>query len=228
MESPSDQRLHLPELVRYRRELPFAQASAFVSLRAEILGCPVEPLTPRRWTRLLASRSPFVTGANPEPEHVIDFLWLMAPRWEEAGTPRAARRKARCTRRARWHFLQPWRRWLRLPIKRERVVASLVLATEQIRAFIAASFADAPAPRAKAVTPIGCLEAFFIREFGGALGWAPDLVSDTPISRLCQLHRFIRAARGEENHDEGEERILAAHLAKRNAERVKERAPAHG
>jgi hypothetical protein len=49
-----------------------------------------------------------------------------------------------------------------------------------------------------------------------AYGWTPERTRATPLAQLFQFNRLIRASRGENVRDAGEDRVIEDHLRKRN------------
>jgi hypothetical protein len=105
-----------------------------------------------------------------------------------------------------------------------RYNAALHLAGADIARLVDDAFADAPPRAGRPGKPLATTEAYFIHEFAAAYRWAPERTRHTPLRQLVQLHRCIRAARGEDISDSGEERIWAEYLRAKNAKLAADRA----
>lgn len=212
-----DHRLRLPALAEYRVAAAQRRAEAFCTAPLAVLGTPIHAPTPATFSALYAMRSPFVFQRSADAGDVAAFLWLHSPDYCHTGTAGWLARKNRALRRYRFELAQPWRKWIGLKPDRARAVAVVALCIAEIERLMAEAFADAPAAAGRPAKPLATLEAFFIHEFAVAYGWAPERTRHTPLAQLMQLHRCIRSARGAEITDDGEDRLLAAHLRARQA-----------
>lgn len=216
--SAPDHRLRLPALLEYRARAAQRRAEAFCEAPRTICGVNVRPVTPATYSALYAMRSPFVHRRAADAGDVAAFLWLHSPAFRHTGVDgwRAAKRRAlRPFFRALW----PWS--LRFTFRRAdraRAVAVVALACAEIDQLLADAFADAPAEAGRPQRPVATLEGFFTHEMAVAYGWTPERTRHTPLAQLMQLHRCIRIARGGEVTDDGEDRIVAAHLRERQAQ----------
>lgn len=222
--NPPDHRLRLPALVEYRMAAARRRAEAFCDAPLTVLGTPIHAPTPATFSAMFAMQSPFVFNARADAGDVAAFLWLHSPDYCHTGIAGWRQRKARALRRYRFELSQPWRKWFGLKPDRARAVAVVALCITEIERLIADAFADAPAAAGKPAKPVATLEAFFIHEFATAYGWTPERTRHTPLAQLMQLHRCIRSARGQEITDDGEDKIMAAHLAARQAKLDAEKA----
>lgn len=219
-----DQRLRLPGLLEYRASASRRRAEAFCDAPEYVLGQPVCPLTPATFSKLLAMASPFVSGGVPSGEDVAVYLWLHSPEYSHCGVVGWQARKRHALRSFSRELHQPWRRWVGLKPSRERIGAVIAIATAEIRRLVDEAFADAPCPAGEPGTPLATMEGQLIHEFARAYGWKPEETRRMSLRQLFQLHRCIRASRGEDVKDVGECAIIAEHLRCRNEELAPERA----
>lgn len=211
-----DQRLRLPQLLEYRARALARRAEAFCDAPEFVIGIPVNPLTPATFSMLLATKSAFLSGGSATENDVINYLWFHSPLYSHTGVQGWRQRKRLALARYSFEMGQPWRKWVGLKPDRNRQRSALVNAITEIRKLVTDAFADAPAASGRPGKPIATLEAFFIHEFAVAYHWMPEQTRHTPLRQVIQLHRCIRSSRGDEVSDDGEDRILAEHLRKRN------------
>lgn len=219
-----DQRLYLPALTEYRAAATKRRAAAFCDVMDSVLGEEVKPLTPAIFSMLLATGNAFVCGGRISERDLREFVLFSSPHYITPGKPGWKRAKARALRGLNFELHQPWRRWVGLQRDPNRAAAVFQIAASEIKAIIDEAFADAPAASARPSRAIATMEAFLIHEFATAYQWPPERTRNTPIKTLMQLHRCIRTARGVEVDDEGENRILTAHLKAKNEALASERA----
>ncbi len=210
--------LHLPALTEYRAATAKRRAEAFCDVQEYVLGSRVKPLTAASFSMLYASHSAFVMGGPVRVEDVLNYLWLHSRLHTHTGGFLAKRRKKWALRRFVFEMTQPWMKWIGRPADMDRSRAALNIAIAQIRRIIEDAFADAPARTKKAGKPLATLEAFFLHEFATAYNWTPERTRETPLRQLMQLHRCIRASRGDEMTDDGEDRIIAEHHERMQAQ----------
>lgn len=218
MSQPSDQRLRLPALLEYRAQAAQRRAAAFCDAPNAILGMAIRPFTPATYSALYAMRSPFLLQRSPQIEDVAAFIWLHSPDYCHTGIAGWHQKKTRALAPLRRQLRQPWRRWLGMRPDRDHALAVVAIASAEIIRIVDEAFADAPAAAGRPAKPLATLEAFFVHEMAVAYGWTPDRTRHTPIAQLMQLHRCIRSARGQEITDDGEDKLLAAHLRRRQQE----------
>jgi hypothetical protein len=218
MSDTPDQRLRLPQLGEYRAAQATRRAEAFCDAPEYVLGIEVRPLTPATFSMLLATGNAFITGGKPGELDVRNYIWLHSPLFCHIGNKDFYARRKRALRKVDVALCEPWRRRLRLGATPGRYYPALLRAMTEIRALIESAFADAGSPSARPSKPLATLEAFFVHEFAVAYHWMPDRTRHMPLRQIIQMHRCIRAARGDEVSDEGEDNILAEHLNKRHAE----------
>jgi hypothetical protein len=213
-----DFRLRLPALVEYRERAAKRRAAAFVEGDDEVMGQTVRPLTPATYSLLMAHGSHFLCGGIATEGDVRNYLWFHSPIYADNRTPDWQWRKKRTLRRATFEFQQPWRKWIGQKPCPHRYQATLNIAVANIRGLVEEAFADAAPASGKPGAPLATLEAQLVHEFATAYNWPPEKTRQTPLRQLFQLHRCIRAARGEDVKDDGEQRILAMHLLRRLSE----------
>jgi hypothetical protein len=222
-----DNRVNLPELATYRIRTAQRRAKAFSGAREFVLGAPVLALTPATFSKLYSVGSPFVCGGRPTELDVRHYVWFHSPLYSTVGKRFWwVRKKVALFRLV--VALGGWRRLLLLRPNIPRYVLQLTTAIAEIEANITNAFADSPPASGRPGKPLATLEAYFMHEFATGYRWLPERTSATPLRELIQLHRCIRAARGEEVADDGEEKIWADHLRKRNAELAAQRKESHG
>lgn len=205
--------LYLPELLEHRAATARRRAEAFCDVPDYVLGTEVKPLTPATFSMLYAMRSAFLfNSASATAIDVINFIWIHSPLHSHTGVSGWRRRKRRAVCAFTFEASQPWRKWIGLAPDLNRYEAVLNLACADIRRICEEAFADSPARSGRPGKPIATLEAFFIHEFALAYRWEPERTRHEPLKRIIQLHRCIRASRGEELSDDGEDSILAAHM----------------
>lgn len=225
MNDAPDQRLRLPALAEYRAATAQRRAEAFCDVPDHVLGIPVSPLTPRTFSMLFAVRSRFLFGGTPLEGDVRNYVWFHSPLYANCTTPDWRRRKRRALAPlARQLGVEPWRRWLGLGVSADRYAAALALAASDINQIMDAAFADAPRAAGSRRAPLASLEASLVHECAAAYHWPPERTRSTPLRQLFQLNRCLAAASGHEVRDEGEDAILADHLARKNAELAAARA----
>lgn len=66
------------------------RASAIVGLPETICGLPVEQLTPFLVEFLIVKRSPFISGGAITPGAILQFLWIVSPRFHSRSSTGAA------------------------------------------------------------------------------------------------------------------------------------------
>jgi hypothetical protein len=214
MTETPDQRLKLPELTAYREAASRRRAAAFCDAPDYVLGQEVRPLTPRTFSMLVAVDCHFILGGRATEGDVRNYLWFHSPRWCHSGCPGWQRHKALALRPLFRELASPWRRRMGLPLDVPRYAAALALAVADIRRIVEDAFADCPAGSGDGAA-IATLEAQLVAAFAREFHWAAEYTRNQPLRQLFQLLRCVRAARGEDIHDRGEQEILAAHLRRR-------------
>jgi len=209
--------LHLPAIAEHRTAVARRRATAFLALPDRVLCIDCQPLSPASYSLLHAVGSPFLFGGTAGEREIKQYLWFHSPLWCDDSHPGMRARYHRALRSFNRLLIgrRGWR--LRRPCVDE-CAGVLALAANDIFSHVADAFADAPAGSGRPGQPLAALEAQLIHEFARAYRWEPERTRHTPLRQLFQLHRCIRAERGEDIEDEDEERIKAAHYARRNAE----------
>lgn len=167
---------------------------------------------------LLAIGSRFICGGRPTEGDVRNYLWFHSPRYSHFGVAGWQRRKARALRPLENALANPWHRLVRRPLDRERYSVMMILAVSEIGSLVDEAFADCPADTGMPGAPIATMEAQLIHRFAMDYRWEPERTRHTPLKQLFQLTRCIRANNGEDVRDQGEIKILEAHLQRRLAD----------
>jgi hypothetical protein len=220
----TDNRLYLPALLEYRAKVSRRRAAAFCDAPEYVLGSEVRPLTPATFSMLHAVGNAFVTGARPEVSDVRDYLWFHSPLYGHCGVKDWRQRKRKALRRFGNQACAPWRKWLGRAPDLNRFRAVMAMAVSEIEALVNDAFADAPPRSGTKTRPTASLEASLIDEFASSYRWEPERTRNTPLRQLFLLLRCIRAGRGQEVGDDGENEIIYAHLRARNDAIAAERA----
>lgn len=211
--------LRLPALVEYRERAAARRAAAFCDIPDTVLGIPVEPLTPRSYSRMFASRSTFIFGKAdevPSEDDVINFLWFHSAGFVLPGHPEWEARKRRALAPWRRAINPPWRRAVGLGASTARRASAMAIAVSEITAIIDDAFADAPGAT-EGGQPIASLAAHFVHEFSNSYpSWTVERIMGTPLAQLFQLYRCAARQRGIDVRDRREDAILHAHLRLRN------------
>jgi hypothetical protein len=219
----TDHQVNIPELGEYLANTARRRAEAFCDAPQYVLGMEVGPLTPRTYSMLYATRSAFVVGGSVTERDVRNFVWFHSKLHCHYGKCYQGILKWWALRKLRANLSPLWCRLLRLKPPVHRYVATLAICSAEIQALVQEAFADSPPRSAGAQRPIACAQAYFVYEFAAACGWTPERTSNTPLRQLIQLHRCVKAARGQEVQDDGEEQIEADYLRRRNIELIKSR-----
>lgn len=206
----------MPALLEYRAVTAKRRAIAFCDAPEFVLGTEVLPLTPATFSMLYAMGSAFVMGGAAQEFDVRNYLWFHSRLYAHCGIPDWRKRKREALRRLSFELNQPWRKWVGLKPSVHRYTAVLAIAVSEIKQLVEEAFADSPAKSGRPGKPVATLEAFFIHEFAMAYRWGPEQTRHFPLRQLIQLHRCIRAGRGEDPSDDGEDRIYYEHLRARN------------
>lgn len=224
----ADQRLHLPEINEYREQASRRRAEAFCDAPVYILGTEVRPITPRSYSMLCATRSAFAVGGKIGEREIRNFIWYHSPRHCHYGKWYQPLVKWWILRGVRSNLSPWWCRLFRLSPPVHRYVATLALYATEIQAMIEDAFADSPPRSSRPGKPVACVQAFFIHEFAVGYGWTPERTSNTPLNQVIQLHRCLRMYRGEDVEDQGEEKIRAMDLLRKNIKLVGQRVNSDG
>lgn len=222
-------RTRLPAVFAYRAEATRRRAAAFCDAPESVCAVPVQPLTPRTFSMLLAMGNRFICATAGETlEDVVDYLWLHAADYTHTGVQGWSVRKRAHLAPFMRQLTQPWRAGWRGAVWKlirgrkagshvEHAAAVMVIAITEIRALVAEGFADTTAATGNPGAPIATLEAHFIHNMATAYGWDAERTRNTPLKQLFQLDRCQRRAAGDAVPDRGEQALMAAHLAARQA-----------
>lgn len=201
----------------YRAEASKRRAAAFCDAPDYVLGQEVRPLTPRTFSMLLAVDCHFIVGGRATEGDVRNYLWFHSPDWCHSGVAGWQRRKAQAIRPLLRELASPIRRAMGLPLDLARYGAALALAVADVRRLVEEAFADCPAGSGDGVA-VATMEAQMVNTFAREYHWTAEQTRNTPLRQLFQLLRCLRASRGEDVGDRGEQEILAAHIARKQAE----------
>jgi len=146
---------------------------AFTDLPVKIFDLEVSQLTLRKFFLLAAADNPLLFGGTIEPEHVVQFLWVVSRDFNPDD------------REARDIFVQ--------------LVAAMPFTetVQAIRKYCEDALMDRPPVKANAQrgdSPT-CYLAYFVHKFASAYGWSEDQILDKPIARLYQLLRQMQMER---------------------------------
>lgn len=238
-EDQTDCRTRLPAIFEYRAAAARRRAAAFCDLPDVVAGITLAALTPRTFSMLLAQGNRFICATRGETiDDVLDYLWIHAPNHTHCGIQGWQIRKrahlapfmrllthrgfffslvGRLSRRRRRAASADPSAPLAPITRAEQAAATLVVAITDIRAVVAEAFADTTAATGRPGAPIATLEAHFIHNLAMAYQWTPERTRATPLKQLFQLDRCQRRAAGEDVVDSGEQALMAAHLARRQA-----------
>lgn len=160
---------------------------AFLPHVSAIGKLPVRAFTPRHFLILDELESPFLSGTNPGPEHLAQFLWVVSPEFliPSPETPLREVQKARAAFVAR--------------IARLKFDATL----KSINTYIDDALFDRSSGGDDDDRPLACWVAGIINDVAGAYGWPDEIldargqpifgagIMDKPFARLCQYRRMI-------------------------------------
>jgi hypothetical protein len=143
---------------------------AFLPVPLQICGVEVAQLNLRHLLMLFACESPFFSRRLARPEHVVQFLWVVSPKFSFDAAERTA-----FVRRVGVHV----------------DYAESVIAIER---YLDEALMDRPAVAAasKSHAAITSFVAGFIDEIASHYGWDDDVILGKPIARLYQYLRQIR------------------------------------
>jgi hypothetical protein len=183
---------------------------AFLGINEELrLGktrVEVRLLTLRMFVQLLAVRSPFVAGGSVRPEHLVQLLWRMSPKYK-------ADDKA-----ARTEFIES--------IAPIFVVSVFPRAVRTISRFIDRMLLDKPPVREGAgvsAKPDASFAAGLVHLIASNYGWSQDDILDTPMPVLFQFIRKLQREMDPELEtfnpltDRFTARVVQRYLARKNA-----------
>lgn len=145
----------------------FGRSAAFLDLPENLCGLPVMPLSIRHVVTLDLIESPFVCGGRiPSADDIVNFLWLLNPRFEKSALAK------------RWFYL--WR-CRKLDYK---------TSVEAICAFVRDAFQDSIAD-GKSSVQYYSTAAGIIDILASEYGWTEAAILDLPVKRALQ---YVNAA----------------------------------
>lgn len=147
---------------------------AFLDLPMLVAGEPLRPMTPRDLLLLNGIESPFVCPGEITAGHVGAFFWVLHEQNSGHDSWRNNRRKAALLRRL-------------APLPFVDVVAAA-------RDYVSETFLDAPRGTTEEKRPLGaCFLAPLVVSIALETGWSQEEILGTPLSRLFQYMKAIRA-----------------------------------
>lgn len=213
-------------LAAHRAKTARRRAIAFCDAPEYVFGIEVKPITPATWTMLVATGSRFIKGETALEADVRNYLWFHSPDYDLTASKR---KREHVLRRFTLKATHPWLRWLGLKPSMNRYCTVLFATAQEIEALITDDFADAPQVTGALGKPMATLESQLIVEFARELHWSPEQTRHTPLRKLFQHLRCIKASKGDEPGDAAEDALLYAHLKARNdALAVEREKAAHG
>jgi len=142
---------------------------AFLDLPLNLCGFPCAPLTARRFAVLMHSRSPFLCGGVPMPEHVAQFLWALHPAFGYTNT------------KERDAFIQSCG------------AIEYAAAVDELRAFIEDCFMDSPSTSGNRSESYNSWLASLVDTLAREYGWSEGEILELPMARFFQYIRLIVA-----------------------------------
>ncbi len=160
------------EAVKRQEEL---RDGAFLDLPFSLCGFPCLKLTARHFAILVHSRSPFVCGGFPLPEHVVQFLWVLHPKFSYTDIVRRDAFIDSCA-------------WLDY----DAAVQSIVGYVEEV-------MIDSPATGGNRSEGYHSWLAVIVDTLAREYGWSQEQIMSLPMASLFQYLRLI----GRRNGDTG-------------------------
>ncbi len=200
---------------RVRKESALRRTRAWACVPETVLGIELSPITPARYTALVATNNAFIFGRLPMEHDLRNFIWFCSPQFNPDAPMLSTR----------WKPLQMFRlnnaltKRPRKQPKDEAVFQHFAQAIVEIRAIIELTFSDGlPASDGNHKPVAASMEAqlvdMFAREYAQ---WPlPQPMRHTPIKQLYQLARCIDRNYGGSKavyHDPAEAALDRAFLA---------------
>ena len=154
-----------------------------------ILGLPIVPLTPARYSILRGIGNAYVTGRVPTEADLRNFVWFCSPQFN----PDAPIASLRWKPFVMWRLYRAMRCYLWFKHKEAVITANFFRACRQIHDMVEATFADVPSPGEPGNPIAASYEAQMVNLFSREYQmWAlPQPIRHTPIKQLNQLARCI-------------------------------------
>jgi len=151
------------------REFPF------LGVTDRICGVEVNLLTLRMFAQFCNARSPFFVGGSIRPEHIVQILWRLSPKYRSPITDHRSHKKARSA------FV---RSIIALPYRKAR---------RAIHRFLDRMLIDKPpVTDCPSSQPDVSFVASFVHELASAYGWTQDHILDLPMPAIFQYFREIK------------------------------------
>lgn len=166
--------------------------ASFLGITEAIGPFEVQPLTLRHWIVLRMMQNPLLFDGTPTPNDLLNFFWLLSPRFTIGNSIRKRWFKWHCRRMffpqrylALWNTKRARARFERKRIRRLTVAAKLI---DKSKEFLNEALQDRP-PIPKTLgfdAEYFSDGAYFCAVFGREFGWSQEDVLNTPIKRLFQ------------------------------------------
>jgi hypothetical protein len=146
--------------------------AAFLDLPTRIQGLLLAPMTLRHWIILNGIGSPFLVGGLPSLEQLIQFFWVMNPKFTPGRSFRRGRFIASC---------------------RSLLYGQAVLSC---RALVRDTFQDGPPSSGNGDEAPGySFAASIIHALASDYGWTEDYILNIPLRRVFQYMKIARMTR---------------------------------
>lgn len=165
------------------------RAAAFAAVPDRVLGLPLAPLTPARFSILAGSGNAFVCGGAIEPADVRNFVWFLWPKFDPDAPTQSKRHRWWAMACLNSRFVSPFK------LRKKSVTAgrNYRQACAECKAVVDEAFADTlPSRNEGNEKPIAAtLEAQLVDMFSREYPvWPMPLpVRHTPLKQLFQLAR---------------------------------------
>ena len=148
------------------REEEVVREFAFSGLPESICGLEVEPFRIPHLRQLILVDSPFVTGKEPTPESVFDFLWIVSTIYPKSNSE---------SKKALW----------------ERIKSANLDWALGIHAYVSEAMMDAP-KGGGGNSPIASMSASLVNIIASSYGWSREQIEKEPIKSIYQYVRLIQ------------------------------------
>jgi hypothetical protein len=178
-----------------------AREVSFLPITETVAGLELVPMTLRQYLVLSLTKSPLLTGETPGPGHLLDFLWLLHPRY----SPKGGFHKWLMVRKLRrcippvgtiWDY-----EWLRA--KRQRrvdlAVYRLTRLVVALRNYVGETLQDwqpSQAPEGTVEIDHYCDGAAICALVAREYGWTQETTLNMPMKQLLQFLKEIKVFHG--------------------------------
>ncbi len=166
--------------------------AAFLGIHESIGPFEVVSMTLRHWVVLRMMNSPLLRNGTPDPIDLVNFLWLLSPKF----TRHKGWARRLFDRRCRKHFLPPnnYSLWntrfsrIKFKLKCEKRLLNAAKMIDSAREYVGETMQDRPPSQPTLIYEIDYYSdpAYFCAIMGREFGWSQDEVLDTPLKRLFQ------------------------------------------